>query len=38
MPAQEETGQEDAPQGDVPPQGEADPMDPEDSGQADTVE
>lgn len=33
-----EAGQEDMPQGEVPPQGEADPMDPEDGGQADTVE
>ena len=33
-----ETGQEDMPQGDAPPQDDAGQMDPEDSGQADTVE
>lgn len=33
-----ETGQEDMPQGDAPPQDDAGQMDPEDSGQAETVE
>ena len=34
----EEMGQEGVPQSDAPPQGDADPMDQEDGGQADTVE